>query len=47
MSYQEKKENSFGILGMKERVSLFQGKLEIYSALNSGTTVQVIFPVEK
>ncbi|HJA41401.1 MAG TPA: sensor histidine kinase [Firmicutes bacterium] len=44
---QEKKENSFGILGMKERVSLFQGKLEIYSALNSGTTVQVIFPVEK
>ena len=40
-----KKEKSFGILGMQERVSIFGGELNIQSALGNGTTVHIRFPL--
>lgn len=40
-----KKTDRFGILGMKERVSLFEGELELHSVVNKGTTVLVTFPI--
>lgn len=39
------KEHSFGVVGMQERVSLFDGELKIHSILNEGTTVHVCFPI--
>jgi len=38
------KMNSFGILGMRERTELFNGKLEIYK--EKGTMIKVEFPVK-
>lgn len=35
----EKREQSFGIIGMTERVDLLEGKIEIHSVINSGTVV--------
>ncbi|RPK08906.1 sensor histidine kinase [Priestia endophytica] len=40
----EKKEQSFGIMGMKERVEILDGKLEINSAIGKGTKVMIIVP---
>jgi len=37
---------SYGILGMKERVSLFRGKLDIISTPGSGTQVIITVPLE-
>ncbi|SFQ60924.1 Histidine kinase-, DNA gyrase B-, and HSP90-like ATPase [Priestia endophytica DSM 13796] len=41
---EEKKEQSFGIMGMKERVEILDGKLEINSAIGKGTKVMIIVP---
>ncbi|GAF64957.1 hypothetical protein BTS2_1854 [Bacillus sp. TS-2] len=39
-----KKEGSFGLMGMKERVSMLKGDLNIQSQLNVGTTLLVQIP---
>lgn len=39
------KENSFGIVGMKERVDMLGGEIEIKSTLNVGTTVMIRVPI--
>ncbi|MEI8273401.1 MAG: PAS domain S-box protein [Paludibacter sp.] len=39
-----KKRDSYGLMGMKERVVLLKGKLDILSAPNSGTLIKVIIP---
>jgi signal transduction histidine kinase len=39
------KQNSFGLAGMRERVALLGGKLEITSRLRHGTTISVELPV--
>jgi PAS domain S-box-containing protein len=41
----KKKTDSYGLLGVKERVVLLNGELTIHSMKNEGTTVQVRFPV--
>lgn len=41
-----KKENSFGLVGMKERVELLNGELMIDSKLNIGTTIRINLEVE-
>ncbi|NEU30267.1 histidine kinase [bacterium LRH843] len=41
-----KKEGSFGLIGMKERVSMLKGKLTIQSKLNVGTTITVDIPFD-
>ena len=41
-----KKDGSFGILGMKERVSLIEGNFSIESQVNQGTVVTIRVPVE-
>jgi len=38
------KTNSFGILGMRERTELFNGKMEIYKEKGNGTIIKVEFP---
>ncbi len=38
------KDDSFGIIGMKERVDLFGGKLVIQSKVNKGTKVIIRIP---
>ncbi len=38
------KRDSYGLMGMKERVILLEGKLEILSAPDSGTLIKVIIP---
>ena len=43
---EEKKENSFGLIGMSERVDLLGGKLNIQSTLEKGTLVLILIPVE-
>lgn len=40
----KKKEKSFGIVGMRERVDMLGGKIEINSKLNAGTTVIIQVP---
>lgn len=40
-----KKEGSFGIMGMKERVSILEGKLAIDSQSRKGTMVQIQIPL--
>ena len=40
------KEQSYGLLGMKERANLFGGKVEINGINGKGTTVTVIIPVQ-
>jgi len=41
----QKKENSFGLIGMKERVHVLEGKIDIVSKLNSGTTIIIDVPI--
>ena len=41
----EKKEKSFGLLGMRERVELISGELKIQSKPGSGTTVLIQIPL--
>jgi len=37
--------NSFGILGMKERLTMIEGKLDIKSEVNKGTTIELTIPL--
>ncbi|MBA2874610.1 sensor histidine kinase [Thermaerobacillus caldiproteolyticus] len=39
-----KKENAFGLIGMKERVELLEGKMKIQSQIGIGTTVFIHIP---
>src|SRR5699024_5909595 len=39
------KENSFGLIGMKERVSLLEGEIEFISRKGSGTTIFIKIPL--
>mgnify|MGYP001034318014 CR=1 FL=1 len=39
-------ENSFGLIGMKERVELLDGEFKIESTLNVGTTIRIALEVE-
>lgn len=41
----EKKENSFGLIGMKERVDLLHGELNITSKIGEGTLVVIKVPM--
>lgn len=41
----QKKPESFGIIGMKERVELLEGKMEIDSKIGKGTTISVQVPL--
>lgn len=41
-----KKENSFGLLGMKERANLFGGTVDIKGISGKGTTVTVTIPIK-
>ncbi len=41
----EKKEGSFGIIGMKERVNMLKGEIKISSKLNVGTTIFISVPL--
>lgn len=41
---EEKKEQAFGLVGMRERVRLLSGELQIESALNKGTTISIRIP---
>lgn len=42
----EKKEGSFGIMGMKERVNMLKGQFTIESAKGKGTKLMFSVPVE-
>ena len=42
----QKKTNSFGLVGMKERVSMLGGELKIDSAPNQGTTLTISMPLD-
>lgn len=37
---------SFGLIGLRERVSSFNGKFDIYKKQNGGTVVSVVMPLE-
>ncbi|MFD2211749.1 sensor histidine kinase [Virgibacillus halophilus] len=39
-----KREKSFGLIGMKERVEMFDGTLQIDSAIGRGTTIRIQVP---
>ena len=39
-------ERGLGLLGMKERVELFGGKISIHSELGAGTRIKLILPIE-
>ncbi len=39
------KENGFGIIGMKERAELLNGKLQIKSSLDRGTKIILVIPI--
>ncbi|WP_035660760.1 sensor histidine kinase [Halalkalibacter akibai] len=41
----EKKEGSFGLIGMKERVNMLKGEMNIQSKLNEGTIVAIGIPL--
>ncbi|MCA1031430.1 sensor histidine kinase [Bacillus timonensis] len=43
----DKKENSFGILGMKERVELLEGQITIDSKKGSGTLIMIHVPIKE
>lgn len=43
----EEKQESYGILGMRERVELFGGEIDIISALGKGTQVIIKVPVKE
>ncbi|HZK25523.1 MAG TPA: histidine kinase [Oscillospiraceae bacterium] len=38
---------SFGLIGMRERVELLRGEMEITSAPGSGTEIQIIIPIKR
>jgi signal transduction histidine kinase len=40
----KKKNDSYGLIGMKERVYLLNGKLSILSEKDKGTTIKVVMP---
>lgn len=42
----ERKDGSFGLIGMRERVSMLKGSLDIKSIKNSGTTIFIDIPIE-
>ncbi|MGM9986030.1 MAG: histidine kinase [Bacillaceae bacterium] len=42
---QNKKENSFGIVGMKERVDLLNGKIRFHSVIGKGTSIWISIPL--
>ncbi|MFC7394671.1 sensor histidine kinase [Scopulibacillus cellulosilyticus] len=44
---QKKKENTFGLIGMKERVELLEGKMAIKSSVKSGTLIVIQIPILK
>ncbi len=43
------KEQSFGIIGMRERIDLLEGQMHIHSVIGKGTTIlfKIPFPEEK
>src|SRR5690606_19736869 len=41
----QKKENTFGLIGMRERVQMLDGKLSIQSRIGQGTTVMIKIPI--
>ncbi|MBE3568780.1 MAG: histidine kinase [Bacillales bacterium] len=43
----ERKSNSFGIIGMKERIELLEGELNIDSKPGKGTVVKISVPIHK
>lgn len=43
----QKKEKSFGIMGMRERVELLNGTLSIQSTIGAGTVVTIQVPINK
>jgi PAS domain S-box-containing protein len=43
---QSKRTDSYGMIGMKERVYLLEGELNITSEVNKGTLVEVVLPYE-
>lgn len=40
-----KKEDSFGLIGMKERINVLKGELTIDSKINEGTTLMIQIPI--
>ncbi|MDR7245429.1 sensor histidine kinase [Priestia megaterium] len=42
---EEKKENSFGLIGMKERVDLLDGTISVHSKIHQGTLVMIKVPI--
>ncbi|MFX0560625.1 sensor histidine kinase [Tepidibacillus infernus] len=44
---EKQKEGHFGLMGMKERVDLLEGDLEIQSIKNKGTTIKIRVPVNE
>ena len=42
-----KKDKSFGLIGMRERVEILKGKLTIESKLGVGTTIMILVPLDK
>lgn len=43
----EKKEGSFGLLGMRERIEMLNGELSIDSKIGKGTMILIDLPIEK
>lgn len=41
------KKDSYGIIGMRERVELLEGEMKIRSEINEGTTVKITLPYEE
>src|SRR5699024_6910521 len=41
----QKKDQSFGLIGMRERVEMLDGKLNIRSKIGQGTTIYVKIPL--
>ncbi|WP_020189177.1 sensor histidine kinase [Kurthia sp. Dielmo] len=41
------KQNSFGIVGMKERIDLLDGTMDIQSEIGQGTRIMFIIPIKK
>ena len=43
----EPRENAFGLIGMRERVQMLEGKLTIQSKKGQGTTVTIQVPLHE
>ncbi|WP_053218566.1 sensor histidine kinase [Virgibacillus senegalensis] len=43
----DRREKSFGIIGMKERVEMLDGEIDIYSKINEGTSVIINVPLNQ